>query len=82
MLRRTVLTVLPGILLSLSVARADFFSIDAMSLGAVSTGRFGNLFGINASGDIVGAYTDAGGKIHGYLLSAGTFIDFPLRSAA
>src|SRR5439155_26285611 len=35
--------------------------------------------GINAAGDVVGVYRDAGGKQHGFLLSGGIFtsIDFP-----
>ena len=36
-------------------------------------------FGINARGDVVGKYTDAGGIQHGYLLRNGAFsiVDFP-----
>jgi hypothetical protein len=43
--------------------------------GAVST----NTQGINAQGEIVGTYTDTGGRMHGFVLSGGQFrsIDFP-----
>lgn len=41
--------------------------------------RFTGASGINAGGDIVGSYTDAGGVTHGYLLRHGEFttIDYP-----
>lgn len=41
-------------------------------------------FGINARGDIVGNYVDAGGRSHGFLLRDGEFttIDFPHPQAA
>src|SRR5437773_4169144 len=32
-----------------------------------------NAIGINAHGQIVGAFTDAGGAFHGFLLDGGTF---------
>lgn len=43
--------------------------------GAIST----NAQGINAQGEIVGGYTDTGGRAHGFLLSGGQFrsIDVP-----
>jgi probable HAF family extracellular repeat protein len=43
--------------------------------GAIST----QASGINAQGEIVGTYTDSGGRVHGFLLSGGHFrsIDFP-----
>lgn len=43
--------------------------------GAATTGAMG----ISAAGEIVGSYTDAAGKVHGYVLSGGVFttIDVP-----
>jgi probable HAF family extracellular repeat protein len=43
--------------------------------GAIST----NAQGINAQGEIVGGYTDTGGRAHGFLLTGGQFqsIDVP-----
>ncbi len=38
--------------------------------------------GINASGEIVGAYADAAGKTHGYVLSGGVFTTIDVPGAA
>ena len=45
------------------LSRGDFNTIDVP--GALRT----SAFGINARGDIAGAYTDTSGELHGYLLS-------------
>jgi len=49
-------------------------------LGPGEVARQTTIRGINARGDMVGAYTDAAGVQHGFLLQAGSFttLDFPL----
>jgi probable HAF family extracellular repeat protein len=57
-----------------------FSTIDNPNAGAQGS----DAFGINASGQIVGAYTDASGSDHGYLQSGGqyTTLDDPNASTA
>jgi uncharacterized membrane protein len=38
--------------------------------------------GINASGEVVGSYTDVAGKVHGYVLSGGVFTTIDVPGAA
>lgn len=60
---------------SLTVTKGEFGFTTLEVPGA----RFTRAFGINASGDVVGFYTDAGGVNRGFLLRGGTFttIDYP-----
>lgn len=72
----TLTLVALGLILSAGAAAAPdpkFTTIDVP--GAVLT----NAYDINSEGDIVGLYTDAGNKMHGFMLSNGNFnvIDFP-----
>ena len=65
-----------GLILTAGAAAASdptFTTIDVP--GAIGT----QAYDINSEGDIVGLYTDAGGKMHGFMLSNGNFniIDFP-----
>jgi probable HAF family extracellular repeat protein len=53
-------------------AKADYIFTTLDPPGSVQT-QFLNATGINASGQIVGQYDDAGGTRHGFLLSGGSF---------
>jgi probable HAF family extracellular repeat protein len=66
---------LSGSLASLTADRRSFEFSEIVVPGATFT----NAQGINAAGDIVGIYRDAGGRTHGFLWSKGevTTIDFP-----
>jgi uncharacterized membrane protein len=57
----------------LALAQGTYTQIDVP--GAVGSG----CWGIDAAGDISGAYTDASGNSHGFLLSGGTYttVDYP-----
>lgn len=66
---------LSGAIVSLGADRRSFEFSEVIIPGAVLT----NAQGINAAGDIVGIYRDAGGRTHGFVVRKGevTTIDYP-----
>src|SRR5688500_6056441 len=66
---------LSGAIVSLEADRRSFEFSEVIIAGAVLT----NAQGINAAGDIVGIYRDAGGRTHGFVVRKGevTTIDYP-----
>ena len=75
----TLAVCLSGSIASLGADRRAFEFSEIVIPGATLT----NAQGINAAGDIVGIYRDAGGRTHGFLLSKGevTTVDFPGAAA-